>query len=199
MSPRESVRFGTRSFVPVCRCTRRKTTPGQSLSFRTLSPLSRWPRTSGGHQPSQWQRRRGSPAWHTWGSCVFASPHTKMSVGVVRASVQLQDECETRSHKTNRKRGFRWLHVLHSRHLRCESVGTAKRNGCCLQTDDKPGGTYTLKKPTKPSNATTCLLPQPGDAPGDLDIIVNFATLTTPSWPDTPMATAIQAVAGSPY
>jgi hypothetical protein len=24
-----------------------------------------------------------------------------------------------------------------------------------------------LKKPTKPSNATTCLLPQPGDAPGD--------------------------------
>jgi hypothetical protein len=26
---------------------------------------------------------------------VFASPHTKMSVGVVRASVQLQDERET--------------------------------------------------------------------------------------------------------
>jgi hypothetical protein len=72
------------------------------------------------------------------------------------------------AHKTNRKRGFRWSHVLHSRHLRCESVGTAKERWLLFANGGQArGGTYTLKKPTKPSNATTCLLPQPGDAPGD--------------------------------
>ena len=127
MSPRESVRFGTRSFVPVYRCTRRKTTPGQSLSFRTLSPLSRSPRTSGGHQPSQWQRRRGSPAWHTWESCVFASPHTKMSVGVVRASVQLQDECETRCAQDEPQAWFSMVACVAFAPLEMRERGHSKR------------------------------------------------------------------------